>query len=81
MGQSDSSSYIVRTQTDFVEPTKVTVFDAQYTPQTGIMTVFTVETHGLSFGDFVQVKTGSLAFICPDGGTAIAQSSAYPRAI
>ena len=39
MGQSDSSSYIVRTQTDFVEPTKVTVFDAQYTPQTGIMTV------------------------------------------
>ena len=80
MGQSDSSSYIVRTQTDFVEPTKVTVYDALYTPQSGIMTVFTVENHGLSFGDFVQVKTGSLAFICPAGGTAIAQSSAYPRA-
>ena len=80
MGQSDTSSYIVRTQTDFVQPTKVTVFDAQYTPQSGIMTVFTVEAHGLSFGDFVQVKTGALAFICPDGGTAIAQSSAYPRA-
>jgi len=80
LGQSDTSSYIIRTQTDFVEPTKVTVFDALYTPQTGIMTVFTVENHGLSFGDFVQVKTGSLAFICPTGGTAIAQSSAYPRA-
>ena len=80
MGQSDTSSYIVRTQTNFVEPTKVTVYDALYTPQSGIMTVFTVESHGLSFGDFVQVKTGSLAFICPAGGTAIAQSSAYPRA-
>ena len=80
LGQSDTSSYIVRTQTDFVEPTKMTVFDALYTPQTGIMTVFTVGNHGLSFGDFVQVKTGSLSFICPTGGTAIAQSSAYPRA-
>ena len=76
MGFSDTNSYIVRTSTNYVEPTTVDVHDAQYTPQSGIMTVFTTVNHNLEFGDFIRIKTGSLHFQCEVGGGG---STAYPR--
>tara|TARA_Y100001956_G_scaffold61175_1_gene60946 strand:- start:4357 stop:8367 length:4011 start_codon:yes stop_codon:yes gene_type:complete len=76
MGFSDTFSYIVRTSTNYVEPSKLDVYDAQYTPQSGIMTVFTTTNHGLEFGDFIRIKTGSLHFECNVGGGG---SAAYPR--
>ena len=76
MGFSDSNSYIVRTSSNYQEPTKADVYDAQYTPQTGIMTVFTTTNHNLEFGDFIRIKTGSLHFECNVGGGG---SAAYPR--
>jgi len=76
MGFSDTNSYIVRTATNYVEPTTVDVHDAQYSGSTGIMTVFTTVAHNLEFGDFIRIKTGSLHFECQVGGGG---SAAYPR--
>ena len=76
MGFSDTNSYIVRTSSNYVDPTTVDVYDAQYTPQSGIMTVFTTVNHNLEFGDFIRIKTGSLHFQCEVGGGG---STAYPR--
>ena len=76
MGFSDTNSYIVRTASAYVEPSKRDVYDAQYTPTTGIMTVYTTAAHNLEFGDFIRIKTGSLHFECNVGG---GNSAAYPR--
>ena len=76
MGFSDTFSYIVRTSSNYQEPTKADVYDAQYTPTTGIMTVYTTTNHGLAFGDFISLKTESLHFIC-----GVAGSAKYPRTV
>ena len=76
IGFSDSNSYIVRTASNYIEPTQADVHDAFYSGVTGIMTVFTTTNHNLEFGDFVRIKTGSLFFECNVGG---GDSSAYPR--
>ena len=81
MGFSDTFSYIVRTSSNYVAPTTRDVHDCQYNGVTGIMTVYTTTAHGLEHGDYVRIKTESLHFICPAGGGAIAQSSAYPRTV
>ena len=75
MGFSDTNSYIVRTASAYVEPSKRDVHDVQYTPTTGIMTVFTTAAHNLEFGDFIRIKTGSLHFECG------VSSAAYPRTV
>ena len=76
MGFSDTNSYIVRTASAYVEPSKRDVHDVQYSGASGIMTVFTTTAHGLEFGDFIRIKTGSLHFECNVGGGG---SAAYPR--
>jgi len=77
MGFSDANSYIVRTSSAYVAPSKRDVYDASYSGVTGIMTVFTTTAHNLTFGDFIRIKTGSLHFECNVGGGG---SAAYPRA-
>ena len=56
--------------------TSHTVEGASYTPGTGVMQ-FTIDSHGFSNGDYVQVVDGSLTMRCAlDGNTT---DHAYPR--
>tara|TARA_B100000965_G_scaffold405985_1_gene442284 strand:- start:8394 stop:12425 length:4032 start_codon:yes stop_codon:yes gene_type:complete len=77
LGFSDSNTYIVRTQSNYVEGTSLDVNEAVYDPNIGVVTAFTSVAHGLLFGDFIRVNTGSLVFTCDKDGNI--SSTAYPR--
>ena len=51
---------------DTVGPAK-NITAADYTPQTGVLTVTTSTAHNLTIGDFAELK--DLEFICPAGGS------------
>ena len=77
MGFSDTNTYIVRSQSNYVQGTQLDVNEAVYDPYVGIVTVFTSTAHGLLYGDYIRVKTGSLLFTCAKDGNI--SSTAYPR--
>jgi len=78
MGFSDTNTYIVRTQSNYVEGTKFDVNEAVYDPNVGIVTVYTSVAHNLLYGDYIRVNTASLCFTCAKDGNI--SSTAYPRA-
>ena len=72
-----SSSYVgVHT---FVSATGLTVTDADYTPQSGIMTC-TIADHGMDSGDGIKFATESLTFSCGYcGAIGVSSQKSYPR--
>ena len=77
MGYSDSNTYIVRTQTNYVEGSKFSINQAVYDPNVGIVTAYTAGAHGLTFGQYFRLRTASLCFTCAKDGNI--SSTAYPR--